>query len=33
MGPALEAINAWWEENKGLEDKAAKRPAPAQGPA
>ena len=33
MGPALEAINAWWEENKGLEDKAAQRPAPAQGPA
>ena len=33
MGPALEAINAWWEENSGLEDEAAQRPAPAQGPA
>jgi Sulfotransferase domain len=33
MAPAIAAINAWWEENKGLEDKAAKRPAPAQGPA
>ena len=29
MGPAIEAINAWWEENSGLEDEAAKRPAPA----
>jgi Sulfotransferase domain len=27
MGPAIEAINAWWEVNKGLEDAAAKRPA------
>ena len=33
MGPAVEAINAWWDENKGLEDKAAQRPAPAHGPA
>jgi hypothetical protein len=33
MGPALEAINAWWEENKEPEDQAAKRPPPAQGPA
>jgi len=31
MGPAIEAINAWWEENMGPEDEAAKRPAPAQG--
>jgi hypothetical protein len=30
MGPALEAINAWWEENQGGEDPADKRPA---GPA
>ena len=29
MGPALEAINAWWEENKGPADTAPKRPAPA----
>ena len=33
MGPAVEAINAWWEDNKELEDKAAQRPAPAQEPA
>ena len=33
MHPAIEAINAWWEENKGPEDKAPKRPAPAQEPA
>jgi Sulfotransferase domain len=31
MAPAIEAINAWWEENTGPEDQAAKRPAPAQG--
>jgi len=32
MGPALEAINAWWEENAGPEDEAAKRrPATVQG--
>jgi hypothetical protein len=30
MGPAIEAINAWWEENHGGEDPADKRPA---GPA
>jgi Sulfotransferase domain len=30
MGPAISAINAWWEENGQLEDPAAKRPA---GPA
>jgi hypothetical protein len=30
MGPAIQAINVWWEENGGLEDPAAKRPA---GPA
>jgi Sulfotransferase domain len=30
MGPAVAAINAWWEENQGGEDPAAKRPA---GPA
>jgi Sulfotransferase domain len=30
MGPAITAINAWWEENGQLEDPAAKRPA---GPA
>jgi hypothetical protein len=22
MGPAVEAINGWWESNKGLEDAA-----------
>jgi hypothetical protein len=33
MGPAIAAINGWWEENKGLEDEAAKRPAPAREPA
>jgi hypothetical protein len=27
MGPAIEAINAWWEESKGPEDAAAARPA------
>ena len=27
MGPAIEAINAWWVENKGLEYAAAARPA------
>ena len=32
MAPAIQAINAWWEQNKGLEDNAAKRPA-AQGTA
>ena len=30
MAPAIQAINAWWEDNKGDDDKAAKRPA-AQG--
>jgi hypothetical protein len=30
MGPAIEAINAWWAENHGGEDLAEKRPA---GPA
>jgi hypothetical protein len=29
MAPAIEAINGWWEENKGLEDQVAERPAPA----
>jgi hypothetical protein len=33
MRPAIEAINTWWEENKGPEDKAPKRPEPAQEPA
>jgi hypothetical protein len=33
MGPAIAAINAWWEENKGPQDKAPPRPAPAQEPA
>jgi hypothetical protein len=33
MHPAIEAINAWWEENKGPEDRAPQRPAPAQEPA
>jgi hypothetical protein len=28
MGPAIEAINAWWEQNGPPEDAAAKRPAP-----
>jgi hypothetical protein len=32
MAPAIQAINAWWEDNKGPDDKAAKRPA-AQGAA
>jgi Sulfotransferase domain len=26
MGPAIEAINAWWEENRAAEDPADKRP-------
>lgn len=30
MGPAIEVLNAWWEENRGGEDPADKRPA---GPA
>ena len=30
MGPAIQAINTWWEEHGQLEDPAAKRPA---GPA
>lgn len=30
MGPAIQTINAWWEENHGGEDPADKRPA---GPA
>ena len=30
MGPAIAAINAWWEENGPAEDPAEKRPA---GPA
>jgi hypothetical protein len=30
MGPALEAVNAWFEENQAGEDEADKRPA---GPA
>ena len=30
MGPAIKAINAWWEENGPPEDPAEKRPA---GPA
>jgi hypothetical protein len=30
MAPAIQAINAWWEENGQLEDPASKRPA---GPA
>src|SRR5918998_733500 len=34
MGPAIAAINAWWEENRPGEDPAANRPAgPAQTPA
>src|SRR5215208_496226 len=27
MGPAIKAINAWWEENRPPEDPAEKRPA------
>jgi hypothetical protein len=26
MGPAIAAINAWWEQNGPPEDEAAKRP-------
>jgi hypothetical protein len=34
MGPAIAAINAWWEENRPDEDPADKRPAgPAAAPA
>ena len=34
MGPAVGAINAWWEQNAPPEDAAAKRPAgPAAQPA
>ena len=33
MRPAIEAINAWWETNQGVEDKVAERPAVAQEPA
>jgi hypothetical protein len=29
MGPAIKAINAWWEQNGPPEDPAAKRPAQA----
>lgn len=29
MGPALDAVNAWWEENKGPEDQASRQRAEA----
>lgn len=33
MRPAIDAINNWWEENKGLGDKVAERPATTDAPA
>jgi len=31
MRPAIDAINAWWEQNQGPDDQVAARPAPTQG--
>ncbi len=33
MRPAIDAINAWWDQNMGATDKVAERPAPTQGAA